>query len=343
MLQRRAFAALFVFCVAAAPITADDPKPAPTPAPTPDKVELVWKLEKDKTFYQKMTTSTKQTMKVLNNDVIQTQNQTFYFSWTPLSHDGDNWVVSQKIIGVQMDIDLGGSGKITYDSTNTNAPQNALGDFFKALVGSEFKLTLNAPKDKPITVTKVEGRDDFLKKLTAANQQMKPLLDQILSEDSLKQMAAPTFAALPNTSKAKGDTWKASSVLDMGPIGKYENTFTYTYDGKNSDATGEAEKKWDRIKVATELKYSPPDEKTQAGGLPFRIKSADLTSKDATGTVYYDAEKGRVVKTAMKLTLTGKLNIEIGGQATEVTLSQEQNTTVDTTDTDPLKKPTPDK
>ena len=235
-----------------------------------------------------------------------------------------------------MDIDLGGS-KISYDSTKPDAPNNALGDFFKALVGSEFKLTISMPKDKPATITKVEGRDDFLKKLTAANQQMKPLLDQILSDKALEQMAAPTFAALPDGEKAKGDKWEAKSTLDMGPIGKYDNTFPYVYDGKNTDAKEEAEKKWDKIKVTTELKYAPPDEKAQSGGLPFRIKSADLTSKDATGTVYYDAAKGRVARSVMNLKLNGTLNIEIGGQTTPVTLSQTQDTNVETSDTDPTK------
>ena len=342
MLQRRTFAALSVLCVAAGAVQmalvalADEPKPPAPPAPAADKANLIWKFEKDKTFYQKMTTETHQTMKVLTNDVTQTQKQTFDFSWTPTAQNGDDWTVTQKIVGVQMDIDLGGS-KITYDSTKTEAQNNALGDFFKALVGSEFKLTLNMPKEKQITVTKVEGREDFLKKLTSANQQMKPLLDQILSDEALKQMATPTFAALPNKEVAKGDTWKATTTLDMGPIGKYENTFTYTYDGKNTDAKDDAEKKWDKIKVATELKYTPPDEKAQSGGLPFKIKSADLTSKDATGTIYYDPDKGRIARSTMSLQLNGKLNIEIGGQATEVKLDQKQDTNVETTDKDPTK------
>src|SRR5687768_15860630 len=49
-----------------------------------DAVALKWKFEKDKVFYQKLTTDTKQTMKVMNNDVNQTQKQIFYFSWKPL-------------------------------------------------------------------------------------------------------------------------------------------------------------------------------------------------------------------------------------------------------------------
>src|SRR6202051_4282719 len=72
-----------------------------------EKAKLEWKFEKDKVFYQKMTTETKQTMKVMNNDVNQTQKQTFYFSWTPEKKDGDSWIIKQKIEGVAMDIDIG--------------------------------------------------------------------------------------------------------------------------------------------------------------------------------------------------------------------------------------------
>ena len=39
----------------------------------------------------------------------------------------------------------------------------------------------------------------------------------------------------------------------------------------------------------------------------------------------------------MHLTLNGTLNIEIGGQATPVTLSQTQETTVDTSDANPVE------
>lgn len=85
-----------------------------------DKALLKWKFEKGKTFYQKQVTETKQTMKVMNSDVVQTQKQTFYFSWTPESQDGDKWIIKQKIEGVAMDIDIGPQ-KIAYDSTAKDA------------------------------------------------------------------------------------------------------------------------------------------------------------------------------------------------------------------------------
>src|SRR5262249_55277810 len=74
-----------------------DDKPAAPAAG--DKANLRWKFEKDKPFYQKMTTKTEQTMTVMNSEVKQTQNQTFYFSWTPEKQEGDTWVIKQRIEG----------------------------------------------------------------------------------------------------------------------------------------------------------------------------------------------------------------------------------------------------
>jgi hypothetical protein len=145
-------------------------------------------------------------------------------------------------------------------------------------------------------------------------------------------MAQPTFSAIPNKEVVKGDTWERKSELNMGPIGKYENTYKYTYEGKNTDAKDEKEKKLDKIKVETTLKYIAPGDQAAGGGLPFRIKGADLKSKEGTGTILFDAEKGRIEKSNMSLKLEGKLTIEIGGQTTEVDLSQTQTTNVETSD-----------
>jgi hypothetical protein len=286
--------------------------------------KLAWKFEKDKTFYQTMTTTTEQTMKVMGSDIKQNQTQTFYFSWTPVKQDGDNWEIDQTILGVKMRIEIGGQ-PIEYDSTKEQQTTSALSEFFKQLVGSKFTLTV----DKDFKVTAIKGRDDFLKKLTNSNPSMEALLKQILSEEALKEMANPTFAAIPNKEVKKGDTWKKESKLEMGPIGRYENTYNYTFDGPDKD-------KKQKISVKTELKYTPPGNDASGGGLPFKIKSADLTSKDAGGSILFDAEKGRVEESEMNVKLTGKLSIEIGGQATAVELDQTQKTKVTTSDSNPI-------
>jgi hypothetical protein len=295
-----------------------------------DKVTMAWKFEKDKSFFQKMVTSTKQTMKVMNNDVNQTQNQTFFFKWTPKKVEKEKVTIEQEIIGVIMDIEIGGS-KISYDSTKEASANNPLGDFFKALNGSKFTIDLDLKNYK---VEKMEGREDFLKKLVAANPQMKPLLDTILSQDALKEMAEPVFNVVPTKPVSKGEKWTKKTSLNMGPIGQYENTYTYVYEGPE----GTGDKQVEKIKVDTVLKYTAPGDVAGQGGLPFKIKSAKLTSSNPVGQILFNVKKGRVEKSTTKLELKGELTIEIGGQSTKVELSQTQESTVDTSDTDPTKK-----
>jgi phage tail tube protein FII len=307
----------------------DDKKEDPKKEDKKDdgKAELKWKFEEGKTFYQEMSTETKQSMQVMGANITQKQSQTFWFSWKPEKFDTEKktWTVKQKIEGVKIEIDIGGQ-KVSYNSTADSATNSALAEFFKALVGSEFTLTL----DSNFKVTKVEGRDEFVKKLATANQQMEPLLKQILSDDALKQMADPAFSIAPKDPVKKGDSWDKNVQLNMGPIGTYKTKYKYTYDGID-----EKEKK-DRIKVETTLEYTPPTESSTS--IPFKIKGAKLTSKDSTGSVLFDREKGRVDQSEMELKLDGTLSIEIGGNTTEVTLSQEQKTTIKTTDDNPVQK-----
>jgi Family of unknown function (DUF6263) len=300
---------------------------APVQAQETDNVQ--WKFEKGKTFYQEMTTDTKQEMDVMNMKINQTQKQTFYISWTPEQENPDkSWVIKQKIEGVKMDINIGGNA-IQYDSTKP-ADANPLSDFFKALVGAEFKLTISPD----MKVTKIEGREDFIKKLQQANPQMEPLLKQILSDDALKQMSDPAFGVVPGKPVKKGDTWERKSTLNMGPIGTYDTTYKYTDEGRD-----EKDKNLVKIKVDTTLKYVPPSPGA-APGLPFRIASAKLETKEATGTILFDTAKHRVASSNLSLKLDGTLSIDVSGMQSDVKLSQTQTTTVKTTDENPIKKTT---
>jgi hypothetical protein len=281
-----------------------------------------------------MTTITKQTMKVMQMEVKQTQSQTFWVSWTPEKKEGDDFVVKQKIIGVKMDIEIGGN-KISYDSTAKEQPANPLTDFFKSLVDAEFTLHVNA---KTLTVSKIKGQDEFIARLAKQNPQLQPLLKAILSENALKQMADPVFAAIPEggvvpaPKDAKGKPeWTRKSTLDMGPIGTYVTTYTYTYEGTKDN-------KLANIGVTAALEYSPPAAKTAAEGLPFRIAGGKLKSDKGTGSVVFNLEKGRIQDSNMNLELSGDLTIEIAGMTTEVNLKQTQESSLKTMDKNPLAK-----
>lgn len=291
-------------------------------------VNLKWKFEKDKDFFQTMSTETTQKMKIANSDFTQTQKQTFVFKWTPTKIDGDTVTLTQTILAVKMDINIGQQA-ISYDSAAAKKGNSPLNDFFNALVGTTFTITLNT---KDMKVTDIQGRTEFLDKLVKTNPQMKPLLDVILSDKALKEMAEPAFAAIPGGDKKKGESWARDSSLEMGPIGKFTNSYKYTYEGEDGTT------KKDKIKVESELKYKEPGEGGGVAGLPFKIKQADLKSTTAGGEILFDSAKGRVEKSKLNVSLKGTLSIEIGGQTTPVELTQDQTSTVDTVDTDPTKK-----
>ncbi|MBI1918425.1 MAG: hypothetical protein HYS12_27355 [Planctomycetes bacterium] len=316
MLQRRPLFSLLLAAIVAGPALSQE-------------ATLEWKFAKDKPFYQTMTTTTTQNMTVTGTKVEQKQEQTFHFEWKPIKIDKDKVTLEQKIIGLKMNIDIGGS-KIAYDSTAPQAnpnQNNPLNKFFEALKDAAFTITLDTKETK---VTNLEGHEKFVTKLIENNPQMKPLLEKILSKEALKDMAEPMFAALPGKKQKKNDTWPRKSTLDMGPIGKYETTYTYTYAGPDKD-------KNEKIDVKTDLKYTPPEAK-ETQGLPFRIKDASLTAKDSTGTIVYDPKAGWVKSSDMKMTLTGTLTIEIGNQSTAVDLTQEQTTKILTSAENPIKK-----
>ena len=296
-----------------------------------DDKDLVWKAfdEKSGPFYQVLNTKTVQTMKVMNMDVKQEQDQTFYIKWTPEKQVKDNWVVKQQIIGVKMKIDIGGN-KIEYDSTDEKAPKNPMSDFFEALTKAELKFHIDP---KTFEVKSIEGRDEFIKKLAATNPQIDALLRAILSEGALKQMAEPTWAAFPTEadrakeSWKKDKSWERESKLDLGPIGVY--TF------KNNYKWGEK----DKVTIKSKLEYSAQTDPKKKEGLPFTIKEGSLTGADK-GDSYaeFNRAKGRFDKSKIDMKLEGKLKIDIGGMETTVELDQTQTSTVESRDDDPLQK-----
>ena len=287
-----------------------------------DQVELNWKFEKGKVFYQKQEIKTVQAMKVSGMDTNQTQDQTFTFSWEPVEQAADgSWTLKMKVTALKMNIDVAGN-KIAFDSASP-AGTNALQQFFTSVVGTEFKVTVA----KDGKVSKVEGRDDFIKKIGAVNAQMTTLLTKVLSDDAMKQMSDPTFGISPGKPVKKGDTWDKKQELNLGPVGAYTVTTKYTLENIDNGTA--------KIKSEPKLEFKAAND--QNDGLPFRIKSATLKPKPGTGDAEFDTKAGRLKRQTSKVEFEGELDIEIGGQSAKVEVRQDQTTTVTTSDTDPDK------
>lgn len=297
----------------------EEPKKETQPADNP----LTFKLAKDVPFFQELTTKTNQNIKVQGLDVGQNQEQTFYFKFVPQKQEGDKWVVQQTIEGVKMKIDIAGN-PVSYDSTNEAAAagsNTALTEFFKSLKGSQFTLILA----KDMTVEKVEGREEFVKKLIQTNKQLEQLLNKILGEEAMKQMADPTFGVIPKEAKKVGDKWDRKVKLSLGPLGSYENTYTFTYKKQTGDVA--------EIDVAVALAYSLPTADPMGDALPFKIKKGEI--KQVTeggakngGTITFDTKNGRITASDISVKMTGTLTLDIAGTTTDVSLTQDQTTTV---------------
>jgi hypothetical protein len=296
-------------------------------APAPEaKAVYKWQFEKGKTFYQEVTTETRQAMKIMGNNVAQTHKQVFIFSFTPQRREGDGWIVREVIEGVKVEIDIGGS-KIAYDSTGQQAGDSPLAGFFKALVGTEFTLVLDANTK----VVRIEGVEALAHKLAAANPQAGQALALALSEETFKEMATQTFLSLPGREVNRGDTWMRQGTLDMGPLGRITLPYEYTCAG--------TEGKFVKFRVDNSgFKYEATPGNVGDNPLPFKVRQADLKSKKSGGIIVFDTARGRVDNAESVLELEGKLSIDIGGQVSEIELSQAQKTTVLTTDTNPAKK-----
>ena len=285
-------------------------------------------------FYQELNTEVRQRIAVQGQDLPQRQTSTFWYAWTPLKEettaDGVRWTLKQKIEGLKMDIDISGN-PIKYDSRTPDAAGTAgnpgLVEFFKSLKDSEFTVTLG----KNYKVEKVDGKDEFIKKLGAGSVQMDALLKKVMTDDALKEMTDPTYKLLPDGAKKKGDKWEKKSNLNLGPIGSYELTYKFTY----AEPEKEGDKKdFDKITVETVINYTAP--KDTAEGLLFRIKEGSKLTSDAAGSngvVYYDPKTQRIAEATINIKLKGDLIVAIGGTDTKVELTQEQKTVIKTADT----------
>ncbi len=295
-------------------------------------------------FYQEVSTEVTQHIKVQGQDLPQQQKSTFWYAWTPIKEEKAvegkeeyvKWIMKQKIEGLKMDIDISGN-PIKYDSRTPDATGSAgnpgLVEFFKNLKDSEFTVTLG----KNYKVEKVDGKEEFVKKLGAGSQQMDALLKKVMTDDALKEMTDPTFKLLPDAPKKKGDKWEKKTSLNLGPIGSYELVYKFTY----AEPEKEGDKKdYDKITVETVISYTAPKDTTD--GLLFRIKEGSKLTSDpagSTGVVYYDPKNQRIAEATINIKLKGDLVVVIGGTDTKVELTQEQKTVIKTSDTSFLAPP----
>lgn len=193
----------------------------PAPAGAGDALKLSAFDGKKAPIYQELKTVTTQKITVQGQEVNQNQDQTFIVQWTPQDKDKDgNYVVKQQILAVNMKIDIGGN-KIAIDTTDPKLPKNPMTDFFQAMLKKDLTFTISPE----LKVLEDRWPRQFRHQTERNQSSDGHLADLILtSEDALRNMAEPTWWALPPANVEKGKTWDKSNKLDLGPIGAYNRT-----------------------------------------------------------------------------------------------------------------------
>lgn len=264
------------------------------------EVKLEWKFTQGEKFYLENVTNLKQTVEVMGQKVPMDSVNTTISSFKVVKVTPTETVLEQKIESVKVKSGQGGID-----------PQAKVAE---QMAGSVFTITLNNKGE----VTKVEGFDDLIKKLSQGNDEIGKLLKSILTEDTMKQGIQEAFSFVPGKQINKGDTWKRQMRLSMGPMGTFIVDMDYTDQGKGKD--GE--------EVALKGMYSYEAPKGGGGGLPFKVTKGEFKTEDAKGILIFDTVAGRLVRHEFKSKLNGTMSISVADQNAEMSLKQETDTKI---------------
>ena len=298
MLKRLGLSSVLLLSVAALPAWA--------------QVTIEWKFKEGDTFYLQTVTNSKQKMKALSKDMNLDMEQTLLLGFKVEKKESDGSLVLKETVEGLMIKSASGTGQAD-----------------EKIQGATFTITFN-PK---MEITKFEGYDAFIKRLTSGNDEDEKKIRAIISDETMKQSAKLAFTAyLPDRPGIKaGDIWNPKPVeMPLGPLGTIEVSNSYKYDGKGKLG----DKEYDKISFISGVKYRLPKEETNQ---PYQVTKGELkVDKDKTkGVIYFDTAEGHLVEMEATMPLRGDLTLSSLGQPVEAHMEQEQTIKVTFSKTNP--------
>jgi hypothetical protein len=270
---------------------------------------LEWKLKKGDQFYLRNVTTTKQTLKAVGKEVPQNGEQTVVLGFSVEDQVPEGWVLKQTIEDAAVKAE---KGEPVRD---------------EKLIGATFRLTVS-PKWE---ILKFEGYDKLIERLAGDDASARQALLATVPEDTFKKSVREAFAFLPDRPVKDGETWERSIEEPLGAFGILRETRTYKLEGKE-DVGG---KKVDKINFTTAVDFKPGK---KVDPLPTYVLSGRMESKEAKGTVHFDAAAGRLVQIKSDLKLVGTMVLSSADTKVDAVIEQEQSTVVTLLNEKPAKK-----
>jgi hypothetical protein len=277
-----------------------------------ETVALKWTLKEGTTFFAKGVTDMDMTMQLLNMDVDMKMKITVVQRFKVLSAKPGATKIEMTF--QKMDMEM------TSDKIPGGIP--GLGGIGEKVKGAVLTATLN---DK-FEVTKLEGHDKFLDKLTEDNDALRAQMKQQFSEDSLKQMFSQVFAIAPDKPIKVGETW--SQDLKMPTAGL--------------DAVVKQKFKLESVSNGVAKIALSGDMSFKAGkglpGLPegIEVKKFDMKADKYSGTLLFDTRAGRLSENKSDMDIKGDISMGLGGQMIDMTMNIKARQTTTISDKNPV-------
>ena len=262
--------------------------------------ELRWKFRSQETIRYNVQQTMKTAMKIGDNAINQTMNQTMDMSWNIQSvAAGGDAVMAQVVDRIQMNMEGGPAGKVQFDTNSDQKSENpivnSMGEVFRKIVNQKFIVTMKPTGE----IDNVQVPEELL----AAVRQSAAGATGALDEATLKQMMKQSAVILPSQPVVPQNSWNSQQSVQL-PFGTMNIKSQMTF--REKDAAGNAV-----IDIAPEITVTPKE------GAPIKMT---LNSSSGRGQVTFNIAQGRVARSQLDLTLA--MTIEAAGQSFNQTIEQ---------------------
>lgn len=261
---------------------------------------LAWKFEPGQTLRYEVKQSTLMDISVAGQKQQMKSSQTMDMVWNIQSVDSAGKATMTQVVDrVQMESAGGPLGAMKYDSSSTATLEprhQAIADTYKKIVGQQFVVVM-LPTGK---IENVEVPASLVDALTKNGP-----TENLLTEESLKEMMAQSAVTLPSKPVRPSETWENSQKVDFA-IGTMLVNSLLTYEGTTDG-------------VAT-LLTRPRIEVKPKDGAPLTLK---LSRSEGNGKVQFSIADGRISRSDLDLTL--EMQVNRFGTAVDMTMRQTTN------------------
>lgn len=302
-----------------------------------DSVPLKYKWTKGQVIVQRMTNETTTDGTTPMGPMKSSQKQVSVMRTTVQSVGEDGTATLEMVTeSIKIDNDIPMQGKMTYDSTK---PQEGDADnpgltAMTAMLNMPITLTIRPDG----TVTSVKGSEKILEKVrkSMADQpgaeRMLPELDKMFNEEGMKKLVGQGMSNLPGRDTKTGETWQQTMNIELPMMGTVRSTIDYTLAGVEKLSGTSAAK----IGIKSVQALVPPKE-GEAPAMPMPGMKMDMKDAVGTGEMWFDFNRGLVLKQVLDQNMTMDISIDAGGQDMKMSQKVNTKTTFEMLDADTTK------